>query len=483
MKYFLGCTALLLTVIAHAQKQDTVKLYTNGDITTQTFQVEEIQVHSDCECVGACTCNSWQNLHPEDRFESADKILARSGQISLIRRGNYGFEPVLNGMTTERTNLTIDGMKIFGACTGKMDPVTSYVEPNNLKQFDIENGATGSEFGTSIGGSINMQTEGAQIGTSDEWSGNAGLGHDAVANGVNGMLSLNRSSKKWAVNLNGTYRKNENYKAGGGEEINFSQFEKWNTSLSAKYMISERDLVRFDYIYDKAVNVGYPGLPMDVDHAIGNIYGLTYIHYPAGDLFTKLTFKAYGNSVDHLMDNAKRPAAPMLMDMPGWTNTYGAFAKAEMTAGKHEIVAKLDGYYNNSLADMTMYPADADIMYMVTWPDVDKNDIGLYISDNYKWKEKNVISVKGRLEYLSNLAKSQIGIDQAAIIGQNISQRNERLNKSLSTGYQRAVSDKFTTWVNIGYTERAPNITEQYAFYIYNAYDGYNYIGEYRLER
>src|SRR5690554_2619536 len=261
MKIFF--TGILLTcagALALAQvPEDSVKYFTRGDITQQVFSVEEIQVRQTCECVGACSCdNHSQETYTDDRFSTTDNILERSGRISLIKRGNFAFEPVLNGMGTDRMNLTIDGMKIFGACTDKMDPVTSYIEPNNLKNFSIQNGAGGSKFRSSIAGSINMETTGATITGSGPWTGEVGAGYNSVANGINGLLSLNKSGDKWAINANGVYRKFDSYKAGGGDEVPFSYFEKWNGAFSGKYMPSERDLISLDVIIDEGYNIGYP---------------------------------------------------------------------------------------------------------------------------------------------------------------------------------------------------------------------------------
>ena len=60
-------------------------------------------------------------------------------------------------MATERTVVTIDGMRIFGACTDKMDPVTSYVEVSNLSEATISSGQQGSCHGNTIGGSIDLK--------------------------------------------------------------------------------------------------------------------------------------------------------------------------------------------------------------------------------------------------------------------------------------------------------------------------------------
>ena len=86
-----------------------------------------------------------------------DEFLQKSTKVDLIKRGAYAWEPIINGMATDRTVVTIDGMRIFGACTDKMDPVTSYVEVSNLSEATISSGQQGSCHGNTIGGSIDLK--------------------------------------------------------------------------------------------------------------------------------------------------------------------------------------------------------------------------------------------------------------------------------------------------------------------------------------
>ena len=81
---------------------------------------------------------------------SIDEYLETSARINMIKRGAYAWEPMLNGMATQRTVITIDGMRIFGACTDKMDPITSYVEISNLSEAAISSGQQGAENGATI---------------------------------------------------------------------------------------------------------------------------------------------------------------------------------------------------------------------------------------------------------------------------------------------------------------------------------------------
>ncbi|MDP6907975.1 MAG: TonB-dependent receptor, partial [Flavobacteriales bacterium] len=470
---------LMIGSSASAQQQDSILFYSEGNISERSFDVEEILVRPSCACIGECSCsNTSESNYSENRFACTDAILAKNGRVSMIKRGNYAFEPVVNGMASDRLNMTIDGMKIFGACTDKMDPVTSYVEPNNMKSLSVQHGATGSKFGSNIGGSINMETNGAIINPKKRLSGEVGAGFQSAALGFNGLFSLNYSQKRWAIMINGVYRKFQNYRSGGGTTIKYSQFEKWNGSVSAKYMPTSKDVLRFDFIMDEAYNIGYPALPMDVLYAKAKIYGLTYQHYPTAKWFKKFETKVYANTISHSMDDTKRPNAIMHMDMPGETRTFGGYLDGRFKAEKHEMTIRVDGFHSNARAEMTMYPENEVPMFMLTWPDVDKLDLGIYLQDDMVFNKKRKLSLNARFEYLSTTVMDELGVQQASVFNQDISRSDHRLLKNASLSYMDVFSKGFTAWITAGYTERGPTTTEQYAFYIFNALDGFDYVGK-----
>ena len=101
---------------------------------------------------------------------SVDEFLSSSDNISFIKRGAYAWEPLLNNMSSERSTLTIDGMHVFGACTDKMDPVTSYVESNNLSAIDIKSGQQGSLHGATVAGSIDLKRKSTPFGLAKKWN-------------------------------------------------------------------------------------------------------------------------------------------------------------------------------------------------------------------------------------------------------------------------------------------------------------------------
>lgn len=474
----IGTLLLLGTLPARAQTQDSILFFTKGNIAGRVFEVEEILVRPECACIGACTCDkSHESDVASNRFLATDAILASNSRVTLIRRGNFALEPVLNGMASDRLNLTIDGMKVFGACTDKMDPVTSYVEPNNMRSISVQHGVDGSMFGSTVGGSVNMMTNGATLDADNRLSGEVGAGFQSAALGVNGLFALNYGRKRWAVRANGIYRRFGNYRAGVGQTVDFSQFEKWNGGISAKFMATERDMLRFDMILDEAYNVGYPALPMDVLFAKARIYGLTYTHFPLAEWFESLETKVYANTVTHSMDDTKRPNVVMHMDMPGSTRTFGGYMDGRMRFAKHAVTARVDGYHSNARAEMTMYPDNDAPMFMLTWPDVDRLSLGLFLQDRIDFNERRSLRMNGRLEYMSSVSTDEFGVRQASVFGQDIGTTDHRLLKNLSLSFQEQLHHGPLLFITAGYAERAPSVTEQYAFYIFNAYDGYDYVG------
>ena len=96
-------------------------------------RLQEIVVKGDIKKVT-------ENLFQIDT--SVEEYLQSVQNVNLIRRGAYAFEPILNNMFSERSVVTIDGMRVFGACTDKMDPVTSYVEMHNLSSITVHSGVS-----------------------------------------------------------------------------------------------------------------------------------------------------------------------------------------------------------------------------------------------------------------------------------------------------------------------------------------------------
>jgi iron complex outermembrane receptor protein len=436
--------------------------------STKTVDLDEVIVISREEL---------KNQKQVKPLSSIDEYLEKSSKITMIKRGNYAWEPAINNMVTDRISVTIDGMQIFGACTDKMDPITSYVDVSNLSEVHISSGQQGSENGATIGGGIDLKLQKSSFDSSGL---DVGLDTGYESNGNQKIISgeINFSDDKFFINTDAIFRKADNYEAGGGEEVLFSQFQKYNISTVVGFKSGENGAIIGSVIYDKATDVGYPALTMDVSKAEALITSLSYEQKHINEFIHKWESKIYYNTITHVMDDTKRPNVPIHMDMPGWSDTFGFYSKLHMEKNKHKFLFNVNGYHNKSLAEMTMYPNDPNenIMFMLTWPDVRTLYTGVYGEDNWQISEHKKVKLTARLGYQNEFIADDFGLNSLQIFYPNLDERNNRFLVNFSGQMQWHLND-FEVMGSAGYGERAPSVTEAYGFYLFNSFDNFDYIG------
>lgn len=418
------------------------------------------------------------SFYQSSSLSSTEDILSKIEGISLIRRGPVGMEPTLRGFSGGQVNVVLDGMKIFGACTDKMDPVTMYVEPVNLKSIEVGQSGNGLSMGSAIGGSLNLKLADATINSDNNFFGSFGSGYYSAARAIQNMFAMNYSEQRWAIRLGATYRKAGDYRNGANQRTDFSQYEKINFSLSGKYKINANGFFKADFILDDGWNIGYPALPMDVGYAKARIGALTYKQFKENSFFNELEAKIYANEIKHSMDDSARPNVIMHMDMPGKSATQGGFIDLKSRAlEKHSLNLKADIYHNYVKADMTMYMSGAAPMYMLTWPGNHQTDLGLFLADHIHLNDKNSIDLKIRFDVAKSVIADQIGKDQLAVFGYDVSKSNYQFLKNMNVGYQYQFTESTSVSADVAYAERIPTTSERYGFYLFNRMDNHDYIG------
>lgn len=408
---------------------------------------------------------------------TVDEFLASAAPISFIKRGAYAWEPLLNNMSTERSQITIDGMHIFGACTDKMDPVTSYVESNNLAAVDITSGQAGSMHGATVAGSIDLQRKATPFATAGTrpWSGAYQTGFEFNNNQFFHLGNLSYASDKFVADGSVSFRKAGNYADGTGSTVNHSQYQKFNTSLGVAYKTGALSSVRVDAIFDQANDVGFPALPMDLWLSRAIITSAAYKQLFEDGLVRAWDTKVYFNAMEHYMDDTKRPENPVHMDMPGWSTTYGLTSQANLTRGNYHADIQLNAYQNLSIAEMTMYPQDRSqkTMFAYSWPWVTTRFAGLSVTNGWDLSARSTIDVGGSLGWHYNRSKY---VEFNRIFHPDAPQQKSRVLPSLHASYTLQLAP-FHLSAGTGFGHRAPSVSEGYGYYIYNSFDRYDYIG------
>lgn len=412
---------------------------------------------------------------------SIDEHLSQLRGVNMVRRGSYALEPVVNSMTTERISTTIDGMKIFYACTDKMDPVTSYVESGNLQRIRLDGGLDGNPQATgNIGGSIDLKLRKAGFGDKSA-TGSATAGYES-----NGHLQVYGvdaaySSLRFYSNAGAFYRHADNYRAGGGDKIKFSQFSKVNAFVNIGWQPEDGHMLETTFIFDRATGVGYPALTMDVSDATGLITSLSYRREWKKELLQRWESKVYYNHITHNMDDTHRPDVLIHMDMPGRSTTAGFYSLLQGSCGRHTCTFNLDAYYNTLFADMTMYVKNVSPMYMLTWPDVTTFNNGLSLSDVITLGESHTLRLSAKGSWQQRRIRSDEGFRTLSIYFPEMRQQQTDLYGRLSAGYVYN-HNGLTLTAGMGYGSRTPTVTEAYGYFLNNTFDRYDYIGNPHLK-
>jgi len=444
-------------------------------IPTSSLLIDEVVVVSKA--------GDGQKRSAKGQVASIEEHLAELSHVDLVRRGSYAWEPVVNNMATERVSTTIDGMKIFYACTDKMDPVTSYVESSNLQSILLNSGLNGNPQSTgNIGGSLDLKLRRSgfegntfQLGTNAGYESN---GHLQVY-GADGAVSL----KRFYTNAGVFYRHANNYKEGGGKEVQFSQFQKVNVydNFGIRLTDEGRDVVEGTFIYDRASNVGYPALNMDVLKAEAFITALSYRHQFKEGFVNSWETKGYYNHITHIMDDTKRPDVEIHMDMPGKSWTSGLYSLLTGSKGQHDVQANYDLYYNRLFADMTMYPGGAAPMYMVTWPDVGTLNTGVALNDRISLTDQQSLTLIAKWAVQWQKLNNEEGYHALRVFFPGMKDSYHQVIGRIAATYQLSLANSKLSF-GAGWGSRAPTVTEAYGYYLNNTFDQYDYIGNPRLK-
>lgn len=412
-----------------------------------------------------------------------EEIIARLPAISLTRRGPYGMEPSIRAFSSGQINLLVDGMKIHGACTDKMDPATIYIEPTNLSSLIVNQTAQGILQGSTIGGTLNMQLQEPRFGSLRATTGAVTTGFQSAAQSLFESFKINHYTGKWAFLTTGTYRKAQAYKSANKKIVPYSQYSKINYSLAALHRITEKLSLKINLLADDGWNIGYPSLPMDVGYAAARIASADLLYSAPEKKWNNLRFKVYTNEVRHYMDDTQRPNVPIHMDMPGKSATSGLYAEANVSGNKKKSFRlRLDASKTNLYASMTMYQQGQLPMYMLTWPNNANQQIGLSGSLHYLIDSNTQITFSSRVDVAGYRLTTASARDHMAILQFEDKGRSFFL-KNISTQLTKNLSASMRSSLSISYAERVPTSSELFGFYLFNAADGFDHMGNPKLQK
>lgn len=405
--------------------------------------------------------------------------------MDMVSRANFAKDPVIRGLRDGRVNVMIDGMRMTPACVDGMDPITAYVETDNLESINLDRG--GQNSSSAPGGTLNFNMVKPSIDSG--LISNVEAGYHSVSNQQIYQGSVNYGQKKWAMRLSGTFRDAGDFMTGENETISLSGFRKGNVYGSILYNPNPSHDISLQYIGDFAADVGYPALIMDTRRADAHIAGLEHNWQNPGRGISSIKTKLYLNRIEHWMDDYDRDVTSrdvmtdMYMPMYGETTTFGVNSEMIVSQGAHMLTSGIELFGIDAFADMWMYHVNPDIsdMYLLNLGDVSTQNAA--ISANYRYYTTNgwIFGADARFE---------AGLNK---IGEKNTYQAEypNLNNLEPTFYvytagitlDKEFSDRIRSGIKISDGYRMPDHMELYGYYIYQPLDGFFYYGNPGLEK
>ena len=456
--------------VTHAHHQTLVVRLTP---TATTF--DGVTVEGERTVAGAPSAPTHTPATTED-------LLARLPGVRMISRANFAAEPVVRGYQGGQISLTIDGMPVYGACVDKMDPASSYVEPENLRAVEVTKGASDLSQGSQIGGSVDLATERPAFGGAPTVRLETGVESNGMARRVRGAASA--STGPLAVRVSGSYRGSEDYAPGGRDAIETSGYDKRNLAAAAALRLGDGHTLTAQVITDDAWLIGYPALLMDAVLAQARIGSLNYEGTVPG--LHHLDARLYANRVDHYMDDRERNVLArevmrgMYMPMGGDTRVLGARAEAMRHVGETALTLTADGHRLRQFGDMTMYSLYPGIrdMVLLNMGDVQALNGSVALTARRALGNRLTVSASGRVDATTR----DVGRDAMRQLFERRTGSADIARRmavpSVSATAQYALSPRTQLRLTVADAGRLPTLVEQYGHYVYNYVDGYFYTGD-----
>jgi iron complex outermembrane receptor protein len=342
----------------------------------------------------------------EETINSTEDILKQQNEIDLISRANFASEAVVRGYTQDRLNVTIDGMRLFSACIDKMDPITSYIEVENLSKTEVNSDKSSLMNGISTGGSLNFITNKPSHNQSLRFISDNQF--NSVSDAYNSRGSTQYGSESIATMASYSVKRSSDYKAGDNSTINNSSYSKENVKFNLNYKSDEDINHSLEYIYDHSADVFYPALIMDTRYTHMNMASYDFNIDNIGESIYDFNTNLYFNMVEHLMDDYDRSDEEinnrlvmpgMYMPMYGETKTFGLNSSIKQLLSDGILSLSFEGYNMNAFADMDMEMLDTDEkMYLTNLGDINTTKLGLSVGYIASLNNKTTYSINSRYD-------------------------------------------------------------------------------------
>ena len=348
----------------------------------------DIQISSPVMDKATISNEAIEEVDTRNAVDGGD-LLKNINGVNAIRRGGHGLDPVIRGQSDQRLNTFLDGAMVYGACSSKMDPASTYANVNNYDSVTVIKGTQSVLFGAGgPGGAVSFKRVTNPV-TKSEFRLGQNFDSNAGAYTTSGNMIFPLSSKAY-LRLNGSATNAGNYETGSGIKP-LTEYSTTDYTAILGTLLSDGSKLEFNYTNNRQDKVGYPGLTMDIVYSYTDMYTLKYHRVTPLGIFSTMNFELFNTDIDHLMNNVilRGNTGNGVMASPTASDTYGG--RIIGTIGS-DIRAGIDYEHNTKDAEQNMVMSGMNVFMTYLWPGVETEKLGLFF-------EKDLNNISYGLRY------------------------------------------------------------------------------------
>lgn len=382
-----------------------------------------------------------KDVRGED-IKSADlgeALFKQSPSVSLVRRSGIANDIIVRGQKKDNINVTIDGVKIHGACPNRMDPPISHVLTNNIDYIEINEGPYNVEDFGVLSADVKIHT----IQPKDEFQGDINLGFGSWGYKKAAISASGAMSENVKFLLSASVETSEQYEDGDGNnfaeqidnyiadnlipnpsnpmQIGFNKKLK-GTAYQDRYReldaytkktvlaklfwnITDNQELRLSYTGNRSDDVLYPSTKMDALSDDSDIFNVEYMTTDLGKYSKELKVQLYQSEVEHPMSTRYRKMGAvnyithaLTSKMQGAKITNSFYLNNHtITAGVDYSLRNWDGVYTKNDIPLNEFsPMTGNLPYHSIY-DVDTKNVAFFLKDQIKM-DKLVLDIGLRVD-------------------------------------------------------------------------------------
>ncbi|MRJ42184.1 MULTISPECIES: TonB-dependent copper receptor [Idiomarina] len=246
---------------------------------------------------------------PIPAHDGADYLKSIPG-FSIIRKGGTSGDPVFRGAAGSRLTIAGDDQMILGGCSGRMDPPTAYINPQNFDRIRIIKGPQSLLYGPASA-TVLFERENYQFDATQS------PGQVSLIGAAYGRREFNADygigNELGFMRLSATHSEADAYEDGNGVAVN-SAYERWGTDLQLGWTPSADTLLMVT-LGNSGAEAAYADRAMDGSVFDRDSASLRWRQAYLTDWLAEFDAQVYYGYVDHVMDNYSlrdfRPTAMM----------------------------------------------------------------------------------------------------------------------------------------------------------------------------